>query len=88
MPFGLKNAPVVFQKIIEDICRNVGGSRNLIDDIIIGGRALEELVERTKSILQLLKEIGLKVNRRNVEIGVKKINLFGFYDRRRLHEYI
>ena len=56
MPFGLKNAPSTFQRVIEMALRSVLGKFCLIyiDDIIIYSNTIEEHYKHIKIVLSLL----------------------------------
>ena len=61
MPFGLKNAPATFQRLMESVLagliRNV--SLDYLDDIIITGRSFPEHLENIREVLTRLRETGL-----------------------------
>lgn len=78
MPFGITNAPAIFQQYIEEICSEVGNSVNLIDDIIIYGQTLEEIEDFTKKMFKVLREKNLKVSKKKTVIGRREVQVFGF----------
>lgn len=60
MPFGLKNAPATYQRMMDTIlkgCRNF--TQCFIDDVIIFSRTFEEHVKHVKRVMQVLHEEGL-----------------------------
>ncbi|GKT31717.1 hypothetical protein ADUPG1_006087, partial [Aduncisulcus paluster] len=79
MPFGLKIAPAHFQKelskalgdLIPTICQVY------IDDIVIGGKTKDELLERTKMVLKRLKELRLRVKAEKCYFGVESVEYLG-----------
>ncbi|OIR56975.1 MAG: uncharacterized protein A8A55_2274, partial [Amphiamblys sp. WSBS2006] len=64
MPFGLKNAPVIFQKVIDGVLDPVRYKFAIpyIDDIIIYSKTKDEHIQHLKAVAALLKEAGLKIN--------------------------
>ena len=63
MPFGLANAPAIFQNMINDILREYldQGVLAYLDDILIYSKNMEEHVGLVKKVLQKLKENHLAV---------------------------
>ena len=62
MPFGLKNAPATFQKLINRVIRDLKGVVAYIDDVLIFTRAKEEHAETLRKVLQRLDQNGLHLN--------------------------
>ncbi|XP_037932572.1 uncharacterized protein K02A2.6-like [Teleopsis dalmanni] len=58
MPFGMVNAPGVFQETMDKIASSMGRGEVLIylDDVIIPSKSIEEGIERLEKFLCLLKE--------------------------------
>lgn len=68
--FGVNCAPEKFQEIMERILRGVTGIIIFIDDILVFGKDLSELRERTQSVLEVLAQNNLtqkNVNTRSKE---------------------
>ena len=63
MPFGLKNAPATFQRMIDNAFRGLVGKECFvyIDDIVIFGKTLEEHNKNLVKVLQTIKELNLKL---------------------------
>jgi len=63
MPFGLTVAPSTFCRMISIVLRDYLREICLcyLDDIIIFGRTPQELLDRMRTILDKLSEVGLKV---------------------------
>lgn len=63
MPFGLKNAPSTFQRVMDNIFRGFQNEICLVylDDIIIFSTSLEEYIIRLKQIFNRLREANFKV---------------------------
>lgn len=54
MPFGLKNAPATFQRIMDDVLRGVLNDFRLVylDDIILFSPSLEEHIKHLKTVFE------------------------------------
>ena len=63
MPFGLKNAPVTFQRVLDNILCDLQGKVCLVymDDIIIFSTSLEEHIKHLKLVFEKLREARLKI---------------------------
>lgn len=63
MPFGLKNAPATFQRMMDNALRGLIGQCCLVylDDVIIFGKNLEEHNQKLQTFLQRLRETGLQL---------------------------
>lgn len=79
MPMGFKNAPAVFQRLIDMILRDEIGNSCVayVDDILIYGQSKEELQERTEIIVRKLVEAGLRGNREKCQFGKEEIDFVG-----------
>ena len=68
MPFGLANAPAVFQRLMQRVLMGLNQSSGqqfvavYIDDILIFSRTLEEHLLHIESVLRKVRESGLKLN--------------------------
>jgi len=63
MPFGLKNAPATFQRLMNSVLTGMQGLKCLVylDDIVIYGASLEDHNKRFEEVLQRLRENKLKL---------------------------
>lgn len=79
MPFGLKNAPSTFQRVMNNILR---GYQNEIcsvylDDIIIFSTSLQEHTNRLRKIFQRLRESNFKIQLDKSEFLKHNVNYLG-----------
>ena len=65
--FGMSSAAEIYQREIEHALIGIAGVHNISDDIIIGGRNPEELLDRMDKVFQRLREKCLTINRRKCE---------------------
>lgn len=62
MPFGIKPASSIFQALIDRALKGIKGVFAYIDDIILGGNSIEELMEKLDQVLERLSQFNIKVN--------------------------
>ena len=68
MPFGLKNAPSVFQRLMQQVLAGVNPENGpsfvaaYIDDLLIFSVTLQEHLDHLRQVIHRLREVGLKVN--------------------------
>ena len=79
MPFGLCNAGSTFQRLIERCmgADNLSSCLLYLDDIIIFSETVDDHIHRLESILNRLKECGLKVNPKKCELFKQEIRYLG-----------
>ena len=78
MPFGLKNAPAMFQRLMEVVlgdCYNY--SAPYIDDIIVYSENAEEHVQHLRCVLEALRQHGLTIKEAKCEWGRVKLEYLG-----------
>ena len=69
MPFGLKNAPATFQRMINRVIDGLEGCEGYIDDIIVFSDTWEQHLLRVETFLSQLKLARLTVNLSKSEFG-------------------
>ncbi|QRW10167.1 Transposon Tf2-7 polyprotein [Ceratobasidium sp. AG-Ba] len=79
MPFGLKNAPAVLQRMMNDIFRHLLGVTVVVymDDILIFSEKEEDHAEHVKEVLKILRENNLYTKLSKCEFFVKKVIFLG-----------
>jgi hypothetical protein len=78
MPFGLKNAPVFFQKIMDKTLRGVRAfAWCYIDDIIIFSKSHAEHKLHLREVFQRLREKGIKCHPKKLRCAVKDVSYLG-----------
>ncbi|QRV99471.1 Retrotransposable element Tf2 protein [Ceratobasidium sp. AG-Ba] len=79
MPFGLKNAPAVLQRMMNDIFRHLLGVTVVVymDDILIFSEKEEDHAKHVKEVLKILQENNLYAKLSKCEFFVKKVIFLG-----------
>lgn len=80
MPFGLKNAPATFQRMMDEILGDLywKGVLAYIDDILIHGITIEEVWHNLSIVLQRLKDANLTINIDKCEFFPETIKYLGY----------
>lgn len=63
MPFGLRNAPATFQRVMDNILRGIQNEKCLVylDDIIVFSTSLQEHIQRLRDVFTRLRKANLKI---------------------------
>lgn len=79
MPFGLKNAPVTFQKLMDEFLRGLDESvcQVYMDDLLVFSKNEDTHRRDLRSVFNRLREFGLKLSSEKSIIGHKQINFLG-----------
>ncbi|XP_031328049.1 uncharacterized protein K02A2.6-like [Photinus pyralis] len=77
--FGIKVAPQIFQRFINDRLAGIPGCFPYYDDILVAAGNDQELLERITEILRRFSEDGLKLKRSKCVFRTKGIEFLGFY---------
>ncbi|KAK4411922.1 Retrovirus-related Pol polyprotein from transposon opus [Sesamum angolense] len=80
MPFGLKNAGVTYQRLVNHMFQNQIG-RNMevyIDDMLVKSAKEQDHIEDLKECFQILATFGMKLNPAKCTFGVRGGRFLGF----------
>jgi hypothetical protein len=77
MPFGMKNSPPTFQRLINQVTSGIQGCEAYIDDIIIYSDSWEDHIRVLKQFFGRLTEANLTVNRTKSEFGRAAVTFLG-----------
>ena len=78
MPFGMKNAPATFQRMINKVIAGLEGCQGYIDDVIVYGDTWEQHLTRVRSFLTRLKVAKLTVNLVKSDFGCAHVKYLGY----------
>lgn len=79
MPFGLKNAPSTFQRVMDNVLREHIGVRCLVymDDIIVFSTSLKEHLDNLRKIFETLRKYNMKIQLDKSEFLHKEVAFLG-----------
>ena len=77
MPFGMKNAPATFQRLINHIIKGLDGCAAYIDDVVISSKTWGDHVRQIKAFFERLSEAKLAVNLKKSEFGKAQVVFLG-----------
>ena len=77
MPFGMRNAPATFQRMIHRVIDGLEGCEGYIDDIIVFSDTWEQHLHRVKAFLTSLRQAQLTVNLAKCEFGRACVTYLG-----------
>lgn len=78
MPFGLKNAPAIFQAVVENVLKPVCAfSKNYVDDVVIYSKSWSEHLDHLRKVIICLGRAGLTIKRKKCVFGKKHLLYLG-----------
>ena len=77
LPFGLKNAPAEFSRIMHQVLGNLKFVEIYLDDITIHSKTFDEHVSHIKIVFDKLREANLKINHEKCTWCAKSLRILG-----------
>ena len=77
VPFGLKNAPPYFQRLMDHVLAGLPFARCYIDDIIIRSSSFLEHLKHLELVFARLEKWGLKVHPGKCLFAAEKVDFLG-----------
>jgi transposase InsO family protein len=78
MPFGISNAPAIFQRIIDQVIAGIPNCVAYLDDILITGANEEEHLQTLEMVLLRLLEFGFRCNPEKCLFFQDEVTYLGF----------
>lgn len=79
MPFGLSNAPAIFQELMSIVLSDYGHfAVAYLDDILIFSETVEDHINHLKRVFERLQEQNLRLKLKKCEFFQKETNYLGF----------
>ncbi|XP_045455951.1 uncharacterized protein K02A2.6-like [Melitaea cinxia] len=75
--FGVKIAPNVWQRYMDQTLQGMEGTVCFFDDIALQGRTFIQLLQRIRKVFDKLKECGLHLNRKKCQFFQKSVTYLG-----------
>ena len=77
MPFGMKNAPATFQRMVNKLVRDIDGCEGYIDDVVIFSDNWSDHIRQIERFFQIMREAKLTVNLMKSEFGKATVKYLG-----------
>ena len=77
MPFGMKNAPATFQRMVNKLVRDIDGCEGYIDDVVIFSDNWSDHIRQIERFLQIMREAKLTINLMKSEFGKATVKYLG-----------
>ena len=77
LPFGVKSAPEIFQRIMDTMLEDIPGARAVMDDILIGARDEKEHDRILEQVLRRATEYNLRFNFKKCHIRKPRVPYCG-----------
>ena len=78
MPFGIANAPAIFQNVMDQVLHGLKGVVCYLDDILVTGKDDEEHLVNLKATLERLKQHGLRLKRSKCVFMADSVEYLGY----------
>ncbi|KAJ1522456.1 hypothetical protein ONE63_001646 [Megalurothrips usitatus] len=77
LQFGLTDGPSRFQRAMDICFSGVPGLANLLDDFVVSGSTVQEHDQRLMQVLDIVEEMGLRLNVRKCAFRVPSVEFLG-----------
>jgi len=76
MPFGLKNAPIFFQQVMDQVLKRADFLKCYIDDVLVDSKGLLQHLAHLEELFKKLHEVNMKIHPKKCEFAVTSIIYF------------
>ncbi|CAM4705544.1 unnamed protein product [Lepidochelys kempii] len=78
LPFGLRNAPATFQRLVDGLLAGLGEyAVAYLDDVAIFSDSWADHLEHLQKVLERIREAGLTVKAKKCQIGINRVTYLG-----------
>ena len=77
MPFGMKNAPATFQRMVNKLVRDIDGCEGYIDDVVIFSDNWSDHIRQIERFFQIMRDAKLTINLMKSEFGKATVKYLG-----------
>ena len=78
MPFGMKNAPATFQRMINYLIQNLDGCDGYIDDVVIYSETWKQHIHRILKFVEKISQARLTINLVKSNFGQATVTYLGY----------
>ncbi|CAM5159387.1 unnamed protein product, partial [Natator depressus] len=78
LPFGLRNAPATFQRLVDGLLAGLGEyAVAYLDDVAIFSDSWADHLEHLQKVLERIREAALTVKAKKCQIGLNRVTYLG-----------
>jgi hypothetical protein len=77
MPFGLKNAPIFFQRVMDQVLKGANFLKCYIDDVLVHSKGILQHLAHLEELFKKLHEVNMKIHPKNCEFVVTLVVYLG-----------
>jgi hypothetical protein len=77
MPFGLKNAPIFFERVMDQVFERVDFLKCYIDDILVHSKGLMQHLAHLEELFKRLHEVNMKIHPKKCEFAITSVVYLG-----------
>ena len=77
LPFGIKSAPAIFQRVIDHIIFGIPGVVAYLDDVLIASKTMDEHVATLKQVFDRFREYGVKLALSKCNFAQRSVKYLG-----------
>ena len=77
LPFGIRCAPEIFQRIMDQMLEGITGATSIMDDIIVAGRDVTEHDQVLHKVTERVTQYNLKLNAKKCQIRKAEVPYVG-----------
>jgi len=77
MPFGLKNAPVFFQQVMDQVLEGADFLKCYIDDVLMHSKGLLQHLAHLEELFKRVHEVNMKIHPKKCEFVVTSVIYLG-----------
>lgn len=79
MPFGLKNSPNTFQRLMDELVRGLPGVFVYMDDLLVFGKDQGQHLSHLRQLFSRLEKFGMKLAPEKCSFEKKELTFLGFH---------
>ena len=77
LPFGISSAPSQFQRVVENVLKDLAGVIVYLDDILVAGSNDEDHLRKLDQVLSRLQAAGLTLKKQKCEFALPSVQYLG-----------
>ena len=78
LPFGLTNAPIAFQQMMQEVLKGFNFVKIFLDDVIIFSESIQQHKDHLRLVLKRIRDANLRLNAEKCVFGVDEVTYLGY----------